>query len=123
VAGAAVAARSSSRQLSVRIGGREHLTAEAWTTLGGLVNVFPVVVWARPNESGDIYQARVEARTLDGRVCGEMRQLIDTLETVRPETDWQQHARDLIGVPSHQLRRGGADALIDQLRKELEEKR
>jgi hypothetical protein len=197
-----------SRQLSVRIGGREHLTAAAWTTLGGLVNVFAVVVWTRPNETGDGYLARVEARTLDGRVCGaaesecsrvertwanrdpyalrsmaqtraigralraplgqivvlagyepagaeeipdaeevkpahsahrpgplpdeakpteeqitEMRQLLETLETVRPETDWKQHARDLIGVPSHLLTRAGADALIDQLRKELEKER
>jgi hypothetical protein len=58
------------QKLSVEIGGREFLTAEAWSALGALVGVTPVVCWVKPNETGDGYVARVEARTLDGRVVG-----------------------------------------------------
>jgi hypothetical protein len=59
-----------SRKLFVRIGDGEHITAEGWTTLGGMLGIVPVVVWTRPNETGDGYLARVEACTLDGRVVG-----------------------------------------------------
>jgi hypothetical protein len=59
-----------SQKLSVTISGREFLTAEAWSALGALVGVTPVVCWVRLNETGDGYVARVEARTLDGRVVG-----------------------------------------------------
>jgi hypothetical protein len=58
------------RKLFARISGHEHITAEGWTTLGGMLGIVPVVVWTRPNETGDGYLARVEARTLDGRVVG-----------------------------------------------------
>jgi hypothetical protein len=58
------------RQLVARIQGKEYLTAEAWQVVGGMVGVLPVVVWTRPNETNDGYIARVEARTLDGRVVG-----------------------------------------------------
>ena len=58
------------RKLFARIGGHEHITAEGWTTLGGMLGIVPVVVWTKPNETGDGYVARVEARTLDGRVVG-----------------------------------------------------
>ena len=58
------------RKLFARISGHEHITAEGWTTLGGMLGIVPVVVWTRPNETGDGYVARVEARTLDGRVVG-----------------------------------------------------
>jgi hypothetical protein len=58
------------QKLSVKISGREFLTAEAWSALGALVGVTPVVCWVKPNETGDGYVARVEARTLDGRVVG-----------------------------------------------------
>jgi hypothetical protein len=71
------------RKLAVRIGGKDFLTAEAWTTLGGMVGVVPVVEWTRPNESGDGYVARVEARTLDGRVVGAAE-----CECSRSESKW-----------------------------------
>lgn len=58
------------RKLYARISGHEHITAEGWTTLGAMLGVVPVVCWTRPNETGDGYLARVEARTLDGRVVG-----------------------------------------------------
>jgi hypothetical protein len=76
-----------SQRLSVRIGGRDHLYAEAWTALGGMLGVVPVVCWTRPNETGDGYVARVEARTLDGRVVGAAES-----ECSRAETTWE--ARD-----------------------------
>src|SRR3954469_6559612 len=58
------------RRLSVRIQGREHLTVEAWTTLGALVGVYAVIESARVNETGDGYVARAVAHTLDGRIVG-----------------------------------------------------
>ena len=36
-----------SRRLSVTISGREHLTVEAWTTLGGMVGVYAVIAWTK----------------------------------------------------------------------------
>ena len=35
-----------------------------------MLGLVPVPVWTKPNETGDGYVARVEARTLDGRVVG-----------------------------------------------------
>jgi hypothetical protein len=58
------------RKLFARISGHEHITAEGWTTLGAMLGVVPVVCWTKPNETNDGYLARVEARTLDGRVVG-----------------------------------------------------
>ena len=72
-----------SRKLSQRIGGRDHLLVEAWTTLGGMLGVHPIVMWTRPNETGDGYVARVEAHTLDGRVVGAAE-----AECSRAETTW-----------------------------------
>jgi hypothetical protein len=81
------------RKLAVRINGRDFLTAEAWTTLGGMVGVVPVVEWTRPNESGDGYLARVEARTLDGRVVGAAE-----CECSRGEQKWKN--RDAFALRS-----------------------
>jgi hypothetical protein len=50
------------------IQGREHVRVEGWTTLGSMLGVVPVVTWTRPTPDG--WEARVEARTLDGRVVG-----------------------------------------------------
>jgi hypothetical protein len=50
------------------IQGREYPRVEAWTTLGSMLGVVPVVTWTRRTEDG--WEARVEARTLDGRVVG-----------------------------------------------------
>jgi hypothetical protein len=72
------------RGLSVRVNGRDFLTAEAWTTLGGMLGVVPIVEWTHPNETGDGYVARVEARTLDGRVVGAAES-----ECSRSESRWK----------------------------------
>jgi hypothetical protein len=50
------------------IQGREHVRVEGWTTLGSMLGVVPVVAWTRPTADG--WEARVEARTLDGRIVG-----------------------------------------------------
>jgi hypothetical protein len=54
--------------LVATIQGKKHPLVEAWTTLGSMLGVVPVVEWTRPVERG--WEARVEARTLDGRVIG-----------------------------------------------------
>lgn len=60
--------------LTARISNKEHVLVEGWTTLGALVGVTPVPVWTKAIESDTSkafgYEARVEARTLDGRVVG-----------------------------------------------------
>jgi hypothetical protein len=73
------------RKLFARISGHEHITAEGWTTLGGMLGVVPVVCWTKPNETGDGYVARVEARTIDGRVVGAAES-----ECSRAERRWKQ---------------------------------
>src|SRR5580765_7021184 len=56
------------RKLAVSIQGRKHVLVEGWTLLGSMLGVFPVLVWSRELENG--WEARVEARTLDGRTVG-----------------------------------------------------
>ena len=56
------------RQLYQRIGNKNHVLVEGWLTLGSMLGVTPVCTWTRPIDQG--WEARVEARTLDGRVIG-----------------------------------------------------
>jgi hypothetical protein len=56
------------QKLVSNIQGREHVRVEGWTTLGSMLGVVPVVVWTRRTEDG--WEARVEARTMDGRTVG-----------------------------------------------------
>ena len=95
---------SSGARSSPTIGGHEHLTAEAWTTLGGMLGVVPVVVWTQPNETGDGYLARVEARTLDGRVVGAAES-----ECSRAERTWEK--RDAYALRSMAQTRAIGSAL------------
>ena len=82
-----------SRKLSVRIQGHEHLRAEAWTTLGAMTGVFAVIVWTRPNETGDGIVARAEARTLAGQLVGAAE-----AECSRAEKTWR--TRDAYAIRS-----------------------
>jgi hypothetical protein len=59
-----------SQKLAVRIRGGEHLRVEAWRALGGMIGIYPITAWSRPNESGDGYLVRVEARTRAGEIVG-----------------------------------------------------
>ena len=81
------------RKLYARISGREHLTAEAWTTLGGMVGVVPVVTWTKPLEDGSGWEARVEARTLDGRVVGAAESMCSRSESIWAKRDEYTLAR------------------------------
>jgi hypothetical protein len=56
------------RKLAVSIQGRKHVLVEGWTLLGSMLGVFPVLAWSRELENG--WEARVEAKTLDGRTVG-----------------------------------------------------
>lgn len=58
------------RKLYAVISGKKHVTIEGWTTLGAMLGVTPVCVWTRSLDDGSGWEARVEARTLDGRVIG-----------------------------------------------------
>lgn len=72
------------RGLVVKIQGRDHLTAEAWTCLGSMVGIVPVVEWSRPLADGNGWEARVVARTLDGRVVGAAESMC-----TRSEAKWR----------------------------------
>jgi hypothetical protein len=69
------------KQLFIRIRGDEYVRVEGWTLLGSMLGVFPVVEWTRKLEDG--WEARVEARTLDGRVVGAAES-----ECLRSEAKW-----------------------------------
>jgi hypothetical protein len=61
-----------------KIQGREHVRVEGWTTLGSMLGVVPVVTWTRRTEDG--WEARVEARTLDGRIVGAAEAMCSSAE-------------------------------------------
>jgi hypothetical protein len=93
-----------SRKLSVRIQGKEHLTVEAWTTLGALVGVYAVIDWTRQNEAEDGYVARATARTLAGQVVGAAE-----AECSRVERHWRD--RDPYAIRSMSQTRAISRAL------------
>jgi len=53
-----------------RIGQGEHVKVEGWQVLGGMLGVVPIVTWTRRVTDPDGWEAKVEARTLDGRIVG-----------------------------------------------------
>lgn len=52
------------------ISGKDYLNVEAWQTLGSQVGVTPVVVSSRRVHDPEGWEARCEARSLDGRTLG-----------------------------------------------------
>lgn len=56
------------RKLYVKIQGRDHVLVEGWLTLGSMLGVTAICEWTRPVENG--WEARVLAKTLDGRTIG-----------------------------------------------------
>lgn len=64
----ALAPAIEQRKLFANISGKKHITVEGWTTLGAMLGVTAVCEWTRKLDDG--WEARVEARTLDGRVIG-----------------------------------------------------
>lgn len=65
-----------------RIQGKEYPRCEAWTLLGTMLGVFPVLVWSKPVEGG--WEARVEARTKDGSIIGAAE-----AQCLRAERNWK----------------------------------
>lgn len=60
-----------SRKLAVTIAGKEYVRVEGWTLLGVMLGVSPVCEWTRPVAAPAAgWEARVVARTLDGREVG-----------------------------------------------------
>ncbi len=57
-----------SQKLISNISGKEYPKCEAWTLLGTMLGVYPVLVWTRKLDNG--WEARVEAKTRDGAVVG-----------------------------------------------------
>lgn len=95
------------KNLIAKIQGRDHLTVEAWQTLGAMLGVTPVCEWTRPLENG--WEARVEARTLDGRVIGAAE-----AECLRSESSWA--SRDDYALRSMAQTRATSKALASVLR-------
>lgn len=56
--------------LVVSVNGKDYLTVEAWQTLGQQVGVTGVIVSTRRLTDPNGWEARCEARTLDGRTIG-----------------------------------------------------
>jgi hypothetical protein len=66
-----------------KISERDYVRVEGWLTLGSMLGVTPVNVWTRRLEDG--WEARVEARTLDGRVIGSAEAMC-----LRAEENWKE---------------------------------
>lgn len=63
------------RKLFKRIGNKDHVLVEGWATCGAMLGLTAATVWSRAigepsSEKGHDWEARVEVRTLDGRVIG-----------------------------------------------------
>jgi hypothetical protein len=92
------------RRLYATISGRKHLLVSAWTTLGAMLGLFPIVAWTRLNETGDGYLARVEVRTRDGQLVGAAE-----AECSRAERAWKN--RDPFALRSMASTRATSRAL------------
>ena len=84
------------------IQGKEYPKCEAWTLLGTILGVFPVLAWTKDLENG--YEARVEARTKDGAVVGAAEAIC-----TRAERNWNN--RDDFALKSMAQTRATAKAL------------
>lgn len=92
---------------SVSIQGRQHVTVEGWQVLGAMLGVTAVCEWTHKLEDG--WEARVEARTLDGRVIGAAE-----AECLRSESTWE--SRDDYALRSMAQTRATSKALASVLR-------
>lgn len=90
------------RGMVQNIKGREHVLVAGWQTLGSMLGVVPVVAWTRPLENG--WEARVEARTLDGRTVGAAEAMC-----TRDESTWKK--RDDFALRSMAQTRATSKAL------------
>jgi hypothetical protein len=97
-----------SQGLSTRIGNSTHVNIEGWQTIGAMVGVFAVVVWTHElySDEGDGagWEARAEARTLDGKIVGAAE-----AECRRSESTWKN--RDSYALRSMAQTRAMSKAL------------
>ena len=84
------------------ISGKEYPKCEAWTLLGTMLGVFPVLAWCRKMDDG--WEARVEARTKDGSVVGAAE-----AQCQRSERSWKD--RDDFAIRSMAQTRATAKCL------------
>lgn len=84
------------------IKGKEYPRCEAWTLLGTMLGIFPVLAWTRPVEHG--WEARVEAKLRDGTIVGAAE-----AECLRTESNWAN--RDDFALRSMAQTRATAKAL------------
>jgi hypothetical protein len=94
------------KKLITKIRAGEHVRVEGWTLLGSMLGVFPVLAWTRKLDDG--WEARVEARTLDGRVVGAAES-----ECLRSESKWAK--RDDYALRSMAATRATSKALRQPL--------
>lgn len=85
-----------------KIQGKSYPKCEAWTLLGTMLGVFPVLQWTKQIANG--WEARVEARTRDGAVVGAAE-----AECLRSERNWSN--RDDFALRSMAQTRATAKAL------------
>lgn len=90
------------QKLISTISGKEYPKCEAWTLLGTMLGVFPVLVWTRQLPNG--WEARVEARTKGGEVIGAAE-----AECLRTERNWS--SRDDFALRSMAQTRATAKCL------------
>ncbi len=88
------------------ISGRKHVLVEGWTLLGSMLGVFAACVWTRKLENG--WEARVEARTLNGQLVGAAEAMC-----LRSETLWK--SRDEYAIRSMAQTRATSKALRQPL--------
>lgn len=94
------------QKLTTKISGRDHVRVEGWTLLGTMLGVFPVCVWTRKLDDG--WEARVEARTLNGQIVGAAE-----AQCLRSERTWA--SRDDYALRSMAQTRATSKALRQPL--------
>lgn len=94
------------KQLSQRFGRsqKEYLMVEAWTFLGTMVGLYPVVVWTRELDAGVGWEARVEVQTMGGQIVGAAEAMV-----TRSERNWKD--RDPYALRSMAQTRATSKAL------------
>lgn len=90
------------RDLSVRLGGREHVTIEGWTLLGSMVGVFADIEYTQRTPDG--WEARARAVRLDGARFGAV-----DAQCTRSESNWRE--RDDFALRSMAQTRAASKAL------------
>lgn len=94
------------RKLFKKIGDKNHVYVEAWTMLGSMLGVFPVLEWSRPVDGG--WEARVVAQTRDGAIVGAAE-----AQCTRAESLWRN--RDEYAIRSMAQTRATSKALRQPL--------